>query len=216
MAVQIRVKLMKPTPSAIYDTYWQFAAERQAVFFRRMEQAIGPWTDDAILQTYKFTNAYRAADRVSQFLISQVVYKGDSSPAETFFRILLFKTFNKIDTWELLQGLLGELRWDAFSFTAYDEVLQTAMDQGERIYSAAYIMTSGRSAFGHARKHRNHLALLERLMKERVWEQVQAAKSLEAVYSLLCSYPTIGPFLGFQYAIAVSYTHLTLPTICSV
>ncbi len=59
-------------------------------------------TADEILSTYKFTNAYRAADRVSQYLIREVIYHGDQSPENLFFRTLLFKIFNKIDTWELL------------------------------------------------------------------------------------------------------------------
>ena len=48
-------------------TFWRFAAERQAIFFRRFHGEPCPWTDDTILQEHKFTNAYRASDRVSQY-----------------------------------------------------------------------------------------------------------------------------------------------------
>ena len=62
-----------------------------------------------MLATYKFTNAYRASDRVSQYLIRNVIYRDDlpMSPHEVFFRILLFKLFNKIETWELLERAIG-------------------------------------------------------------------------------------------------------------
>ena len=53
----------------VFETYWRFAAERQAIFFRRVREEKGPWTADPVLMTYKFTNPYRASDRVSQFLI---------------------------------------------------------------------------------------------------------------------------------------------------
>jgi hypothetical protein len=56
-------------PTVVFETYWRFAAERQAIFFRRLEGRPAPWTDDPILQQHKFTNAYRASDRVSQYLI---------------------------------------------------------------------------------------------------------------------------------------------------
>ena len=56
----------------VFNTYWRFAAERQSVFFRRVCGALPPWTSDPILLRFRFTNAYRAADRVSQFLIRQV------------------------------------------------------------------------------------------------------------------------------------------------
>src|SRR2546425_4925405 len=80
-------------PTEVYDAYWRFAAERQVIFFRRLLGASHPWTDDPVLGTYKFTNAYRASDRVSQYLIRRVIYRPDlpSTTREVCFRILLFK-----------------------------------------------------------------------------------------------------------------------------
>src|SRR5262245_57315637 len=72
----------------VYDTYWRFAAERQQIFFKRLERHPPPWTEDEFLRTYKFTNAYRASDRVSQYLIRNVIYRDDLPLArdEVFFR----------------------------------------------------------------------------------------------------------------------------------
>jgi hypothetical protein len=64
-------------PSNVFDTYWRFAAERQEIFFRRLAGAPPPWTADSILRRFKFTNAYRASDRVSQYLIKRVIDAGD-------------------------------------------------------------------------------------------------------------------------------------------
>jgi hypothetical protein len=63
--------------SAVYNSYWRFAAERQNVFFRRLEGRPGPWTHDPVIRAHKFTNAYRASDRVSQYLIRNVIYRDD-------------------------------------------------------------------------------------------------------------------------------------------
>lgn len=131
--------------SEVYDSYWRFAAERQAVFFRRARGEARPWTNNPVLAVYKFTNVYRASDRVSQYLIRHVIY-GDGLPkstCEVFFRILLFKLFNKIETWELLERTLGAITFEDFRFAAYDAVLTRAMQAGRRIYSAAYIMPPG-------------------------------------------------------------------------
>jgi len=95
----------------VYDTYWRFAAERQEVFFKRWKNARPPWTSDAILSEYKFTNAYRASDRVSQFLIKDVIYQGEQSEEELFFRTILFKLFNKIETWRLMERMIGALTY---------------------------------------------------------------------------------------------------------
>ena len=102
-------RLAPAIPTVVYKTYWRFAAERQAIFFRKIEGAAFPWTEDSILKRYKFTNAYRASDRVSQYLIKNVIYDGDPSVKEVFFRILIFKLFNRIDTWKLLEKELYRL-----------------------------------------------------------------------------------------------------------
>src|SRR5712664_3615823 len=90
-ALTVMVRRSPIIPTEVYDGYWRFAAERQGIFFRRLSGACHPWTDDPVLGTYKFTNAYRASDRVSQYLIRHVIYRNDlpNSPREVFFRILL-------------------------------------------------------------------------------------------------------------------------------
>ena len=95
----------------VFDTYWRFAAERQRVFFRKAAGSQPPWTSDPILVRYRFTNAYRAADRVSQFLIRDVQLGGPQNARDLFFRTILFKLFNRIDTWRLLESQSVLSRW---------------------------------------------------------------------------------------------------------
>lgn len=196
------------TPTSVYDSYWYFAAERHAIYERRLTNPTGPWTTDTILNKYRFTNTYRAADRVSQYLIGNVQYRPDRSqaPAELFFRTLLFKIFNKIETWELIESHLGPVSWQSADLSAIDGVLNQAMARGERIYSAAYIMPSPR--LGRARKHANHLALLEKMMGDCLSAKVERATTLAGVYELLRPYPGLGPFLTFQYVIDLNYSNL--------
>lgn len=196
-------------PTEVFDTYWRFAAERQMIFFRRLEGSPFPWTEDPILGRYKFTNAYRASDRVSQYLIRRVIYSGDQSPDEIFFRIILFKIFNRIETWELLERNLGELRYSDYSFDRYDAVLTEAMSLGQAIFSAAYIMPSGGASFGYSKKHRNYLRLLERMLHDEVPARLSEVPSIQRAFELLRSYPMMGDFLAFQYAIDVNYSQLT-------
>ncbi len=203
-----RISPLKPSP--VYDTYWRFAAERQEVFFRRLERRPPPWTDDPILLEYKFTNAYRASDRVSQYLIRRVIYRDDlpTHPAEVFFRTLLFKTFNRIGTWELLEQALGTIAYADYSFERYDEILTWAMSRGLKIYSAAYIMPNAGS-LGHDRKHRNHLKLLERMMEDQLAARLAASSSMQRSFDLIRDYPSIGDFLAYQYVTDINYSEVT-------
>src|SRR5690242_19804209 len=185
--------------SEVYDSYWRFAAERQRIFFNRLERRPPPWTYDPVLRAHKFTNAYRASDRVSQYLIRRVVYRADlpSDPVEVVYRTLLFKVFNKIETWELLQEALGPLTWQGYSFRQYDRVLSRAMERGQSIYSAAYIMPSAGS-LGHEKKHRNHLALIERMIKGDLPARLADARNMGEAFELIRAYPTLGDFLAYQ------------------
>lgn len=199
---------LKPTP--VYDTYWRFAAERQEIFFARAAGEPPPWTDDKILAEYKFTNAYRAADRVSQFLIRSVIYRNDLPYAteEVFFRTMLFKLFNKVETWELLERECGPVTWSGYDFKRYDGVLSRAMATGRRIYSAAYIMPSA-STFGYASKHSNHLALLARMMADGLPRQIAAATRMQDGFDLLVDYPSLGDFLAYQFITDINYSEVT-------
>jgi hypothetical protein len=201
-------RLSPAKPTIVYETYWRFAAERQAIFYRRIEKSLFPWTTDPILKRYKFTNVYRASDRVSQYLIKNVIYREPSSIKEVFFRILLFKLFNKIETWRLLEGKLGQITYEDYSFEKYDHVLNTALKK-ESIFSGAYIMPSGTSTFGYRRKHRNILRLIEKMMKAEVPAKVAEAKSMQQVFEILLSYPMIGEFLAYQLATDINYSEIT-------
>lgn len=196
-------------PTLVYDTYWEFAVRRQDIFYNRMEGKAFPWTDDNILKTYKFTNAYRASDRVSQYLIKNVIYKeGNYTPEDKCFRILLFKLFNRIETWEYLESSLGEISAKTYSFEIYNELLMKKITDNERIYSAAYIMPSGKSCFGFEKKHQNNLKLLEYMMQTGLSKKIAKAKTLKELYEVLLAYPTLGSFLAFQFAIDINYSDL--------
>lgn len=195
---------MEPTP--VFDTYWRFAVERQAVYFRRLAGHPGPWTADPVLSIYRFTNAYRASDRVSQYLIREVQYRPDRSTSvdELFFRTLLFKIFNRIDTWTAVEAKVGPLSYEHTDLNAVVKVLDDLMARGERIYSASYIMPAPRH--GHERKHANHIAMLKAMMDDRLPARVRQAPDMRAIYELLLNYSGIGPFLAFQYAIDLNYS----------
>ncbi|MGW6405277.1 nucleotide kinase domain-containing protein, partial [Streptomyces sp. NPDC055134] len=183
--VQVAGRTLRPTP--VFDTYWRFAAARQAVYEARLTGRRQPWTDDPILSRHRFTNCYRAADRVSQAVIGDVIYQGPQDWDDVFFRTLLFKIFNKESTWQLLTRELGEVRWADYDYREFDRVLSAAFAAGERLYSAAYIVPPPQ--LGEERKHRNHLRLVEMLMTSGAPGRVSEAASMRDAYEVLLGYP---------------------------
>jgi len=139
--ILINVKKSLPKASKVYDSYWKFAFERQNIFYKRLKSPQNyPWTNDLILQKFKFTNAYRVTDRVSQYLISEVILNGSQKKDEMLFRIILFKLFNKIETWKYLNEKIGEIKYCDFDFKLFAKTLESARNNHIPIYSNAYIM----------------------------------------------------------------------------
>lgn len=202
----VHIRRAEPKPSVIFDTYWSFAAERQAIYYRRVSGQRGPWTSDPILATYKFTNAYRAADRISQFLIQRVIYAQPFDVLDTIFRVLLFKLFNKWETWCLLEETLGPLVSRRLEVDRFDRVLSAALQGGTSIYSAAYIMPSGPASIRQPRKHRMHLELLATLFRDGTMRKLTACTSMADAYRTLVALPGLGPFLAYQFATDLNYS----------
>ena len=192
----------------VYNTYWKFACERQDIFMKKLQGLEQPWTNDKILQNYKFTNAYRASDRVSQYLIKNVIYSENLSDEDVLFRVLLFKFFNKIETWEFLESKLEKIQYKTYKRKAYSNVFDYMFENKMTIYSNAYIMPSGKKEFGNTRKFENHLDLIELMFNNHLLLQIKNCKSLNELYLQLINYPTIGPFLAFQYAIDINYSEI--------
>jgi hypothetical protein len=193
------------TSSHVLASYWTLACERQRVYFGRLAGKPAPWTEDPVVGRYRFTNAYRAADRVSQDLL-RLQYRGPQDPQDLVFRTLLFRFFNKSSTWELLERTLGPLTYDTFTVERYAAILDDALTHGNRVYSAAYILPPPQ--LGATRKHENHLRLIAHMMADELAKKLHEAPTLEAVYLLIKSYPSLGPFLSFQLTIDLNYSSL--------
>lgn len=189
----------------VLPSYWRFAAERQHVYHARLAGKPAPWTRDPVISRYRFTNAYRAADRVSQDLI-RMAYDGPQNEEDLVLRVLLFRFFNKPSTWQVLESAFGAVSVGSFDVEAYGLVLDRKIARGERVYSGAYIVPP--PPFGASRKHRNHLLLAEHMIQSGIARDLASARSLQAVFETIVSYPSLGPFLAYQLAIDFNYTTL--------
>lgn len=194
-------------PSSVFASYWTLAAKRQDIYFQRLTGEVKEQVDP-ILQQYRFTNAYRAADRVSQYLIRHVAYQGSQSPEELFFRILLFKVFNKIETWQKMVEEFGTITAAQFNVGEYDRLLTRLRSSGSPTFSGAYIMPSRAGSLSSERKHRNYLDLIERMLRDGLPVRLSRTASLRESFELLRSYPLLGDFLAFQYTIDCNYSVL--------
>ena len=202
---RVRIGSLVFDTSVVFDTYWRFAARRQALYEARLIGLPAPWTSDPILTRYRFTNCFRAADRVSQFVIRNVAYQGSQAPDEVVFRILLFKFFNRIETWSALTDEFGPPCIAGFNVREWSEFLLSLARLGP-IYSAAYVIPQ--PSFGAARKATNHLLLLRQMLDDGLPAKLQSSQTMKEAFQVLRAYPGIGDFLAYQFLVDINYSEV--------
>lgn len=178
------------------------------IFWRRCEGQ-GTMTNDPILRKYKFTNVYRALDRVSQYLIRNVIYKDPHlySSRDVLLRILVFKIFNRIDTWEYLVETYGNITESHFDVKQISRLLSERQSYTP-IFNNAYMMTGSHSKYNYLpTKHEKWLTMVKReFLGKHVLDDILAASSLQDVYENLRKCSFMGDFLAYQYTIDFNYS----------
>ena len=194
----------------IYDLYWYFASERQRIFECRLRGYPGPWTEDSILRTYKFCNVFRAADRVSQYMIRSVCYRDEVCRDEDkLFQIVAFRTFSKKETWEAVCVYLGHSpTLKDLAGGAFTKALEYTAAHNGSLYTGAFILCAT-NAYSQPRKYLNHVELFRHMfLADNLGEKLLVAGSLQEVFVLLLGYPLMGPFMAYQTAIDLNYSSL--------
>ena len=118
--------------------FFEFVFDRQAVWYKRTALGLpAPWTDDNILQNFRFCNVYRELDGGT---IAIGKYLAQPLPAEQkLFNIIAYRFFNRRDTIEnLFGGLLSEQNFD---FKTLEKRFD-AKKKEENIFSNAYLITA--------------------------------------------------------------------------
>jgi hypothetical protein len=213
------MKSFKPNENFKY--YLDFLSERMDIFWKRYFSMEPPYTENPIFNEYKFTNVYRSLDRVSQFLLGDVIYDevgmaNDWDSEDIFIRTILFKHFNKIETWLSLEKEFGKITSD-IKFDDIDRFL-TELSKKETIYSNAYMMTASFMKNGkimgdykikeNSLKHSAYLQIWKSVINSGKMYDIMASKSLAELQGKLNEIITVGGFLSMQYAIDLNYSQL--------
>ncbi|KAF7330023.1 Chromo domain-containing protein [Mycena kentingensis (nom. inval.)] len=208
---RITVAGQKLEPTEVFDTFWRWLHERQTIDAKRRAGDAAPWTADPIMQINRFCQAYRVLDKGSQFLIREVIEKGSQKEEDMLFRILLYNTFNKNETYELFQRELGELTWASFDIARYDAVLLKAESdargrgEGFTAFTGAYQKVAPK--FRGKSNTVRYLLLLEEMM-EVLPPVLKSAKYAVDIFEEIASLPGMGDFLAFQLYLCLSYSPL--------
>jgi hypothetical protein len=164
------------------------------------------WTDDPVLQNRRFCNTFRVTDATCQFMIRYIIKAGSQEPAELVFRVVLFDTFTRTDTWEYIVRNLGAPTWATYDRDTYAQVLCQAREDGMALYTGSFQKPA--PDYGHEFACMNHLHALELLMKADLPGRLVAATRMADVFDWLRTFKGMGDFNAYQLLLNLSYTGL--------
>lgn len=114
--------------------FFDFMNERHAIYLRRAAGEEFPWTNDPILQKYKFTNIYRELDKGTVWNREKIREPYNDHP-ELFFNLAAYRCYNLEST----QAALGFIEnYDAGSVVSKLHKLSNA---GMKVFTGAYVIT---------------------------------------------------------------------------
>jgi hypothetical protein len=189
------------------DVFWYFVNERHRVYLDKTAGAPKPWTDDEVLQRYKFTNIFRELDKDTGWCKRNIRDPLDDPKTYDLllFNVALFRQTGGTDGW---QGIVR--RWDAKAHAAKYVAAQSV---GKKVFTGAYMVTG---KFPDA-KGRPKVETLFQHALQPVWDDRKKlvelclrTKSLEALTEALSQY--IGwrgnKFMAYEVACDLLHTSL--------
>jgi hypothetical protein len=141
---------------------------------------------------------YKQSDRHTQYIIQHVIKQGDQDIRETCFRVILFRLFDRMETYEYLKKR-SPLTWRDWDRDLYLRLLDQRLDRGYAIYGPSYQKPPPTvKQIGGVSNHDRHLRLLEAMMRLDLPEELRKLDHLDDMFYRISLYPSLGEFLGFQ------------------
>ncbi|MCA9387995.1 MAG: hypothetical protein KC653_03020 [Candidatus Andersenbacteria bacterium] len=183
--------------------FFSFVYERQRIWYRReIQKREAPWTDDELLQTYKFINMYRELDRCTKYIMN-VVESLHADREALLLNFIFYRFFNLDHLYEDL-GVAPFKRLDAKTHTRLVQGFSRMREKGKPLFNNAYVISPG-----HDRSPK-HLTILKGLRVvsasiQGLIKQIDAAETPEDAFLEIQTVPLVGPFLACEIWTDFSY-----------
>jgi len=185
-----------------------FINERHLIWIKRNQGLQKPWTNDPILQQYKFTNVFRQLDTGTialQNMINSknlIQYTDDQQKALIIFNIIWYRFFNRKEHARNCEFV--------FDYEDLSQYIVLCNRKQERIFTNAYCTAAGGSnAFGIP-KYKLYLKALKTLWdnKDKIKMICESTNSLQYTAEYLKSYYLIGNFVAYEIVCDLRFTSL--------
>ena len=181
------------------DTYFYWIHERETIRLNKeVEQKPPPWTDDSILQKFKFCQVFREDDRTTRWFRTHIrdPYRDDP---EVLMATVIFRWFNYIETGRTLVKNKLHLEWDR------KKAIEEITKQNKWVTGAYIVKTPNRMD-----KVTGVAECISHMWgdREKLVEKILETNSLEKSWNILRDYPYMGPFMAYEVITDLRHTYL--------
>lgn len=190
------------------ETYLRFVVERHRVWEARQLGLPGPWTDDPILRSRKFTNVFRVLDPGSQFVF-ELAESDTPSRRDVLARCLLYRLTNAVPAWRHAQSELGRMPLAEDIGPDLLMLWQDYRASGQTVFNPAYIVYPGhpgKPGVSGSDKLTTVFNRVNSFLRSERAERFLGAESLAQQYTAIVSHPDLGEFTAMQVSTDVNYT----------
>lgn len=205
-----------PQPDRLIEPLLYWAKERESIRKKKEAGDAPPWTQDPILQTYRFCNVRRRDDRVSRWLIENF-YCHDDNFEDLLVRlkwVALCRWVNWPPTISAihLHGNADQITWDSINLPKIGELIDDICGSGTKAWTGAYMIRapSPRKNPGMT-KGRFVAEVVVGQGLDSVKDELLAAigsNRLEPTWRAFCKAPNWGSFMAGQVVADLTYTPL--------
>ena len=185
----------------IFNIFLYWINERHSIYLKRDAGEQWPWTNDPILQEYKFTNVFRQLDRVTKAWTSYYEEHVDAPYTEIFRNLMVFRMFN----WPLTYAALGGWRKRPLHPDKMKEGLHQRRATGEQIFTGAYIITNNGLRESKIDLVCDAIAAANTRAASLILS-IRKVNTLEHATQQLATLPMVGEFIAYELVTDLRHT----------
>jgi len=178
--------------------YWQ--TERESIRIKKEEHGLpAPWTDDPILQDFKFCQVFREDDRTTRWFREYIRAPLGHDPS-VLMATVIFRWFNFIDTGRTLIKHDLHLKWNRKK--AIEEITKQ-----DKWVTGSYIIKTpnGMDKVTGVAECISHMwgdrwAIVNKILTQNM--------NLKETWKMLKDYPYMGPFMAYEVVTDLRHTYL--------
>jgi hypothetical protein len=122
------------------ERFFYWINERHRIYLKKESGEPWPWTEDKILQTYKFTNPFRENDRDTKWMRRYWTNPQRNAPlGDQLFNVCVFRMFGSTDFLNHIGPFTEKHPWDPEWVKAQ---ARHWINNGKKVFTGAYIITN--------------------------------------------------------------------------